>query len=137
MTHRLYQYLEQLRHKQIRWGRLWVAVLVCVISIQATQGYTLSNSSTHFVQVCTEEGLQDVAVQTDDHGDWVMLHHNDICQACATVVLGAPPVVATFERTALIKSIITTAQKTVQLPTAFDWSPAQPQPPPVVSPQFV
>ena len=133
MSRRLYQYLEQLRHKQIRWGRLWLAVLVCVISIQATQGYTLSNSSTHFVQVCTEEGLQDIAVQTDDNGDWVMLHPNDICQACATVVLGAPPVVATFERTALIKSIITAAQQTVQLPTAFDWSPARPQPPPVVT----
>ncbi|MBS1174144.1 MAG: hypothetical protein H6R05_275 [Burkholderiaceae bacterium] len=135
MTSRLYQYLEQLRHKQIRWGRLWLVVLVCVISIQATQGYTLSNSSAHFVQVCTEKGLQDIAVQTDDNGDWVMLHHDDICQACATVVLGAPPVVATLERTAPVKFITAVTQQTVQLPTASDWSPARPQPPPVVSPQ--
>ncbi len=133
MTHRLYRFLEQLRHKQIRWGRLWLAVLVCVISIQATQGYNLSNSSAHFVQVCTEEGLQDIAVQTDDNGDWVMLHHDDICQACATVVLGTPPMVTTVERTASVKLIIAVSQQTVQLPTASHWSPARPQPPPIIS----
>lgn len=133
MSSRLYQHLEQLRHKQTRWGRLWLLVLLCVISIQATQGYTLSNSSAHFVQICTQDGLQDVAVQTNDNGDWVILHHDDICQACTTVVLGTPPLIATFERTALVKSIITVTQQTVKLPTASHWSPARPQPPPVVT----
>ena len=135
MKHRLYRHLEQLRHRQSRWGHLWLVALLCVISIQATQGYSLSNSSTHYVQICTEDGLQDVPVQTNADGDWVILHRDDICQACATVVLGTPPVVVTVERLTTRNALIAVPKNTAQRPAAFHWSPARPQPPPVVSPQ--
>ena len=128
--------IHQCRRVLQRRAWLLVALMLLMILVQSARGYSLAGNKMQFVQLCTAQGMVNVSVERAPVAtDMLSMHNGGDCCGCCAVALGAPPVILTVEKTYFSKFIIAVSTETVQLPTAFYWSPARPQPPPVVSPQ--
>ena len=120
----------------LRKAWLWMLLVLFMVLIQSARGYTLAGSKVQFVQLCTQQGMVNVAVDAaPSASNLLSTHSSSDCCGCCSVALGAPPVIAIVEKPRFADFILAELSD-AQIPViALNWSPARPQPPPVVSSQ--
>ncbi len=125
--------MSRCRSLLLRKAVLWLLLVLFMVLAQSARGYNIAGSKLQFVQLCTQQGMVNVAVDAEPSASDMLVAHGGQCCGCCSVSLGAPPVIRTVEKIQIVE-FISAASIEVRIPfAAFTWSPARPQPPPVFS----